>query len=59
MNRLSQNLAIRLKNTESYYGYYSKPPRGTRAQIMPAVLLFAVFVKDPRGYPAVAPGMWP
>ncbi|MBW1713544.1 MAG: ABC transporter permease [Deltaproteobacteria bacterium] len=54
MSRLSQTLAISLKDTESYY---SKPPLITWALIMPAVLLLAVFVKDPQGYLAVAPGI--
>jgi len=54
MNQLSRALAIGRKDVESYYG---KPPLITWALLFPAVLMLSVYVKDPGGYLAVAPGI--
>ena len=54
MNQLSRALAIGRKDVESYYG---KPPLVTWALLFPAVLMLSVYVKDPAGYLAVAPGI--
>jgi len=47
-------LFIGLKDIESYYG---KPPLITWALLFPGVLMLALYVKDPTGYRAVAPGI--
>ncbi len=54
MNQLSRALAIGRKDVESYYG---KPPLITWALLFPAVLMLSVYLKDPAGYLAVAPGI--
>jgi len=54
MNQLARALAIGRKDVESYYG---KPPLITWALLFPAVLMLSVYVKDPAGYLAVAPGI--
>jgi ABC-2 type transport system permease protein len=53
MSQLARALAIGRKDVESYYG---KPPLITWALLFPAVLMLAVYIKDPGGYLAVAPG---
>jgi ABC-2 type transport system permease protein len=54
MNQFARALAIGRKDVESYY---SKPPLITWALLFPAVLMLSVYVKDPDGYLAVAPGI--
>ena len=54
MNQLARALAIGRKDVESYYG---KPPLITWALLFPAVLMLSVYLKDPGGYLAVAPGI--
>jgi len=54
VNQLSKAVSISLKDIESYYG---KPPLITWGLLFPAVLMFAVYVKDPATYLAVAPGI--
>jgi ABC-2 type transport system permease protein len=47
-------LSISRKDVESYYG---KPPLVTWGLLFPAVLILAVYIKDPDGYLSVAPGI--
>ena len=54
MTALKQALAIGRKDVESYYG---KPPLITWGLLFPAVLILAVYLKDPEGYLNVAPGV--
>jgi len=54
MSQLLRALAIGRKDIESYYG---KPPLITWSLLFPAVLVLAVYLKDPGGYLAVAPGI--
>lgn len=54
MKQLARALAIGRKDVESYYG---KPPLITWALLFPAVLMLSIYVKDPAGYLAVAPGI--
>ncbi|KIX13126.1 ABC transporter permease [Dethiosulfatarculus sandiegensis] len=54
MIQFSRTMAIGRKDMESYY---TKPPLVTWALLFPAVLMLAVFVKDPAGYLKVAPGI--
>ena len=54
MNRLDQSLAIGLKDVRTYY---TKPPLITWALLFPAVLMLAIYLKDPKGYLSVAPGI--
>ncbi|MEW6386216.1 MAG: ABC transporter permease [Thermodesulfobacteriota bacterium] len=54
MIQLRQALAISRKDVESYYG---KPPLITWGLLFPAVLMLALYVKDPGTYLAIAPGI--
>jgi len=54
MSRLVRALAISRKDIESYYG---KPPLLTWGLLFPAVLVLAVYLKDPAGYTSLAPGI--
>ena len=54
MNRLTGALFISRKDIESYY---AKPPLITWGLLFPAVLVLAVYVRDPATYLAVAPGL--
>lgn len=54
MSQFARALAIGRKDVESYY---AKPPLITWALLFPAVLMLAIYVKDPGGYLAVAPGI--
>lgn len=54
MNQLTRALFISRKDIESYY---AKPPLVTWGLLFPAVLMLAVYVKDPGGYLRVAPGI--
>lgn len=54
MNQLASALFISRKDVESYYG---KPPLITWGILFPAVLMLAIYVKDPTTYLHVAPGI--
>lgn len=54
MSQFSRVLAIGRKDMESYY---AKPPLITWALLFPAVLILAVYFKDPEGYQSVSPGV--
>jgi len=54
MNQLLRVLYISRKDVESYY---SKPPLITWGLLFPAVLILAMYVKDPQTYLDVAPGI--
>jgi ABC-2 type transport system permease protein len=54
MKNLAPLLAIARKDVESYY---AKPPLITWGLLLPLVLLLAIYVKDPKGYLDVAPGL--
>ncbi len=54
MSQLIRALSISRKDAESYY---AKPPLVTWGLLFPAVLILAVYLKDPKGYLAVAPGI--
>ncbi len=54
MNQLTSALFISRKDVESYYG---KPPVITWGILFPAVLMLAIYVKDPATYLDVAPGI--
>ena len=54
MSQLMRALSISRKDAESYY---AKPPLVTWGLLFPAVLILAVYLKDPKGYLAVAPGI--
>jgi len=54
MNQLLGVLYISRKDVESYY---SKPPLITWGLLFPAVLILAMYVKDPETYLDVAPGI--
>ena len=54
MNALDQSLAIGQKDVRTYY---TKPPLITWALLFPAVLMLAIYFKDPEGYLSVAPGI--
>ena len=54
MNQLVNALFISRKDIESYY---SKPPLITWGILFPAVLMLAIYVKDPATYLNVAPGI--
>jgi len=54
VNQLTSALFISRKDVESYYG---KPPLITWGILFPAVLMLAVYVKDPATYLDVAPGI--
>jgi len=54
MIQLRQAWAISVKDVESYYG---KPPLITWGLLFPAVLMLAVYVKDPATYLTIAPGI--
>jgi ABC-2 type transport system permease protein len=54
VNQLASALFISRKDVESYYG---KPPLITWGILFPAVLMLAVYVKDPATYLDVAPGI--
>jgi len=54
VNRLAQAFAISRKDVESYY---AKPPLITWGLLFPAVLILALYLKDPKGYLNIAPGI--
>lgn len=54
MSRIARAFFVSRKDVESYYG---KPPLITWGLLFPAVLILAVYIKDPGGYLAVAPGI--
>jgi len=54
MSRHARAFAISRKDVTSYYG---KPPLITWGLLFPAVLVLAVYLKDPAGYLGVAPGI--
>ena len=54
MTQLMKMLYISRKDMESYY---AKPPLITWGLLFPAVLLLAVYLKDPKNYAAVIPGI--
>lgn len=54
MNQLRRALAISRKDLESYY---SKPPLVTWGLLFPAVLMLAVYLKEPKTYLGLAPGI--
>jgi ABC-2 type transport system permease protein len=54
MSQLMRAVAISRKDVESYYG---KPPLITWGLLFPAVLMLAVYIRDPASYLAVAPGI--
>jgi ABC-2 type transport system permease protein len=54
VSQLVKAFFISRKDIESYYG---KPPLITWAILFPAVLMLAVYVKDPATYLSVAPGI--
>ena len=54
MNQVVNALFISRKDIESYY---SKPPLITWGILFPAVLMLAIYVKDPATYLNVAPGI--
>lgn len=54
MNQMVNALFISRKDIESYY---SKPPLITWGILFPAVLMLAIYVKDPTTYLHVAPGI--
>ena len=54
MTQLVRALCISRKDFESYYG---KPPLITWGLLFPAVLVLAVYIKDPETYLAVSPGI--
>lgn len=54
MSQLLRALYISRKDMESYY---SKPPLITWGLLFPAVLILAMYVKDPQTYLTVAPGI--
>jgi len=54
MNQLLRALSISRKDFESYYG---KPPLITWGLLFPAVLVLAIYVKDPKTYLTVSPGI--
>jgi len=54
MSQMVRALFISRKDIESYY---SKPPLITWGLLFPAVLMLAVYVKEPAAYIAVAPGI--
>jgi ABC-2 type transport system permease protein len=54
MTQLANALFISRKDIESYYG---KPPLITWGILFPAVLMLAIYVKDPATYLDVAPGI--
>ncbi|MBW1980068.1 MAG: ABC transporter permease [Deltaproteobacteria bacterium] len=54
MKQLRRALFISKKDFESYY---SKPPLITWGLLLPAVLILAVYLKEPRKYLQIAPGV--
>ena len=54
MNQLRRALVISRKDLESYY---SKPPLVTWGLLFPAVLMLAVYLKEPKAYLGLAPGI--
>ena len=54
MSQFRRVIAIAKKDMESYY---AKPPLVTWGLLFPAVLLLAVYLKDPKGYLGIAPGI--
>jgi len=54
MNGLVQAFFISRKDIESYYG---KPPLVTWGLLFPAVIMLAVYIKEPQTYLAIAPGI--
>ena len=56
MSQLLRALYISRKDVESYY---SKPPLITWGLLFPAVLILAMYVKDPQTYLALSLGLSP
>ena len=54
MSQMARAFSISRKDIESYYG---KPPLITWGLLFPAVLVLAVYVRDPATYLAVSPGI--
>lgn len=54
MSVIARALAISRKDVESYY---AKPPLITWGLLFPAVLILALYLKDPGGYLSIAPGI--
>jgi len=54
MKQLKRAFFIARKDIESYY---AKPPLITWGLLFPAVLTLAIYLKDPRAYLAIAPGI--
>ena len=54
MSQIARALFISRKDIESYYG---KPPLITWGLLFPAVLLLAMYIRDPGTYLSVAPGL--
>ncbi len=54
MSQMARAVSISRKDMQSYY---SKPPLITWALLFPAVLILAVYVRDPATYLAVTPGI--
>ena len=54
MSQLMRALYISRKDMESYY---AKPPLITWGLLFPSVLILAIYLKNPQGYMAVAPGI--
>jgi len=54
VSQLTRAFAISRKDIESYYG---KPPLITWGLLFPAVLVLAIYVRDPATYLAVTPGI--
>ena len=54
MNQLVRAFYVSRKDAESYY---AKPPLVTWGLLFPAVLILAIYLKDPDGYLQVAPGI--
>ncbi len=54
MSQIARALFIARKDIESYYG---KPPLITWGLLFPAVLLLAIYVRNPATYLAAAPGL--
>lgn len=54
MKRLRQALAISRKD---FFSYYGKPPLITWGLILPGVLLLSIYLKDPKSYLQVSPGI--
>jgi len=54
MNQLRRALSVCRKDFESYYG---KPPLITWGLLFPGVLMLAVYIKEPKAYLGLSPGI--